>query len=75
MKTELKSFDMEDRRRSNIDRRSEADRRKVHNLDYFLSGGVERRGWKERRQQGERRADWMRIGDWNSVYVGESKRE
>lgn len=69
------SFDMEDRRRSTIDRRSGADRRKVHNLDYFLNGGVERRSWKERRQQAERRADWMRIGEWNSVYVGESKRD
>ena len=72
---ELKSFDMEESRRSNIDRRSGVDRRKVHNLDYFLGGGVERRSWKERRQQEERRADWMRIGEWNSVYVGESRRD
>ena len=66
---------MLDRRRFDIDRRSEADRRKVHNLDYFLSGGVERRSWKERRLQSERRAEWMRVGDWNSVFVGESKRD
>ena len=64
---------MVDRRGSDIDRRSGADRRKVHNLDYFLSGGVERRGWKERRFQNERRAEWMRVGEWNSVFVGESR--
>lgn len=63
---------MPERRRSAIDRRSGADRRKTHNLDYFLKGGVERRSWKERRSEGERRAGWIRVGKWNSVYVGDS---
>ncbi len=62
------------RRRFDIDRRSEADRRRVHNLDYFSNGGIERRSWKERRSEGERRAEWMRVGEWNSVFVRESKR-
>ena len=62
------------RRRFDIDRRSGADRRRVHNLDYFSSGGIERRSWKERRSGGERRAEWMRVGEWNSVFVRESKR-
>ena len=66
---------MLEKRGSGIDRRSGADRRKVHNLDYFLSGGIERRNWKERRSEGERRAEWMRVGEWNSVFVGESKRD
>ena len=67
-------LDMLKRRRFDIDRRSGADRRRVHNLDYFLSGGIERRSWKERRSEGERRAEWMRVGEWNSVFVRESKR-
>jgi hypothetical protein len=62
------------RRRFDIDRRSGADRRRVHNLDYFSSGGIERRSWKELRSGGERRAEWMRVGEWNSVFVRESKR-
>jgi hypothetical protein len=62
---------MVERRRSSIDRRSGVDRRKTHNLDYFLKGGVERRSWKERRSGDERRVGWIRAGKWNSVYVGD----
>jgi hypothetical protein len=62
---------MVERRRSSVDRRSGVDRRKTHNLDYFLKGGVERRNWKERRSEGERRVGWVRVGTWNSVYVGD----
>jgi hypothetical protein len=62
---------MLERRRSAIDRRSGADRREAHNLDYFLKGGVERRSWKERRSERERRAGWVRAGKWNSVFVGD----
>jgi hypothetical protein len=58
--------------RSSIDRRSGSDRRKVHDLDYFLKGGVERRSWKERRSPIERRKNWIRVSEWVSVYVGDS---
>lgn len=54
-------------KRSGLDRRSGRDRRRVHLLDYFLSGGIERRSWKERRSQNERRTDWVRVSDWTSV--------
>jgi hypothetical protein len=54
-----------------IDRRSGTDRRKAHNLDYFLSGGEERRSWNERRSQIERRKDWIRASDWSSVFLGD----
>jgi hypothetical protein len=53
------------------DRRSRKDRRRVHDLDYFLNGGVERRAWKERRSPLERRSEWFRVSKWVSV----SKRE
>jgi hypothetical protein len=55
--------------RSIIDRRSGVNRRKVHNLDYFLEGGVERRGWKERRSNEERRKNWVRGAEGVSVFV------
>jgi hypothetical protein len=64
---------MLNRRRSTIDRRSQNDRRKVHNLDYFSNGGAERRSWKERRVQGERRKGWVRVTEWSSVYVGDAR--
>jgi hypothetical protein len=35
---------------SNPDRRSEVDRRKSNNSDYFPNGGLERRSWHERRK-------------------------
>ncbi len=57
--------------RSMIDRRSGVDRRKVHDLEYFLKGGVERRSWKERRSKGERRKDWLRADEWTSVSVSD----
>ncbi len=59
--------------RSMIDRRSGVDRRKVHDLDYFLKGGVERRRWKERRSKQERRKDWLRADEWASVFVSDLK--
>ena len=55
------------RRFSDIDRRSGADRRKAHKLEYFLNGGLERRSFKERRSQKERRANWVRVSEWCSV--------
>ena len=51
---------MFDKERSGIDRRSGADRRRVFNVDYWLSGGLERRRWRERRSEFERRAEWAR---------------
>ena len=60
--------------RSPIDRRSGADRRKAHFLDYFLKGGTERRSGKERRSQLERRADWVKVGKWYSVCLSFVKR-
>jgi hypothetical protein len=60
---------MAERRRSLVDRRSGEDRRKVHNLDYFSKGGVERRSGKERRSKEERRSGWIRVSDWVSVFA------
>ena len=60
-----------ERRGYRIDRRSGDDRRKVHNLNYFIRGGVERRKFKERRSQGERRKNWLRVDEWVSVFVGD----
>jgi hypothetical protein len=57
--------------RSDIDRRSGADRRIAFSIRYWLNGGVERRQWKERRAGIERRADWVKFGQWHSVFVGE----
>jgi len=64
---------MAERRRSFFDRRSGEDRRKVHNLDYFSKGGVERRSGKERRSKVERRKGWIRVSDWVSVFTGNLK--
>jgi hypothetical protein len=55
------------KRHYDIDRRSGADRRKAHKLEYFLQGGVERRSFKERRSTEERRSGWIRVSDWCSV--------
>ncbi len=57
---------MLDERRSDIDRRSEKDRRRAYDLDYFFNGGVERRSWMERRSEAERRVGWMRLNKWAS---------
>ena len=60
-----------ERRSYRIDRRSGDDRRKVHNLNYFIRGGVERRKFIERRSQEERRKNWLRVDEWVSVFVGD----
>jgi hypothetical protein len=65
---------MIERRGYRIDRRSGADRRKIHDLNYFIRGGVERRKFKERRSQGERRKNWLRVDEWVSVFVGKPVR-
>lgn len=38
-----------------MDRRSGEERRKVYSLNYFLQGGIERRGILDRRQMMDRR--------------------
>jgi hypothetical protein len=58
---------MFEKERSDIDRSSGADRRRVMNFDYWLIEGVERRPWRERRSQFERRAEWVRVSQWSSV--------
>ena len=57
------------------DRRSLKDRRRAHDLDYFLKGGVERRAWKERRSLVERRSGWFRVSKWASASAGVLERE
>ena len=64
---------MIDRRSALIDRRLWGDRRKVYSLDYFLSGGIERRKGADRRKQPERRSKWLRVGPWCSVFPWEQK--
>lgn len=44
------------------DRRSGVDRRKFYSVDYFLSGGQERRSGGDRRSGIERRRSWARDG-------------
>jgi len=64
-----------ERRGYRIDRRSGLDRRKIHDLNYFIIGGVERRKFKERRLLGERRKNWIRADEWISVFIGTSVRK
>ena len=62
---------MSDRRYSVIDRRSEIDRRRVYDMDYFSDGHIEQRHWRERRNKVERRKNWMRVSTWSSEYAGD----
>ena len=64
---------MFDKERSGIDRRSGADRRRIMNVDYWLSEGIERRRWRERRSEFERRAEWIRVSQWSSVSARDRK--
>ena len=63
-------MNVSEEKRSGIDRRCGKDRRKAHEVDYFLNGGVERRSRKERRVGGERREGWVRVSEWSSMFVG-----
>jgi len=58
-----------DNSRSDLDRRSGKDRRRVYHLGYFMKGRVERRLDKERRSKFERREGWLRIGKWRGAYL------
>jgi len=53
---------VEKRRSCFLDRRSGEDTRAVYSLDYFFSGGRERRRGRDRRSRGERRARWLKNG-------------
>ena len=53
--------------RSDMDRRSGEDRRREYDLDYFSTGGVERRTLKEQRSNVERRVGWTRVSKWSSM--------
>jgi hypothetical protein len=64
---------MFEKERSGIDRRSGAERRRVINVDYWLSEGVERRPWSERRSEFERRADWAGVSHGSSVSARDIK--
>jgi hypothetical protein len=66
---------MLEKRIPGIDRRSQKDRRSVYDLDYFFSGGAERRGWIERRSQAERRVGWKRVDKWASHPMGGLKHQ
>jgi hypothetical protein len=57
-------------KRSLMDRRAGDDNRRSYSLDYFFSGGEERRRLLERRILGERRRTWVRVNQWCSVFVG-----
>lgn len=57
---------MLEKRVSGTDRRSQKDRRRIYDLDYFFNGGLERRSWLERRSQAERRVRWKRVNGWAS---------
>lgn len=58
---------MMDKRKSDFDRRSGVGRRLIYDLDYFYSGGTERRLLNERRSNVERRSAWLRISKHSSV--------
>jgi hypothetical protein len=49
------------------DQRSGQDRRQVHRLSYFSSGGRENRSARERRSPEERRNGCIRVTRWSSV--------
>lgn len=57
------------KRISDFDRRSGIDRRLQYDLDYFFSGGTERRLHNERRSDVERRSDWLKINKFSSVFM------
>ena len=58
---------MFDKERSGVDRRSGADRRRIMNIDYWLSEGIEQRRWRERR------SEWIRVSQWSSVSARDLK--
>ncbi|MCU0592160.1 MAG: hypothetical protein MUC57_11900 [Desulfobacterales bacterium] len=62
-------------KRSGVERRSGADKRRRAHRVYFLEGGRERRrADDDRRQNGERRDGWLQIEKWRSICVFDSKK-
>ena len=59
--------------RTQLDRRSVKNRRKIFQLSHFLYRGKERRMLQERRSQLERRNKWVRVGKWSSMRIKELK--
>ena len=55
-------------RNSDFDRRAGIDRRLHYDLDYFNSGGFERR-MNERRSDVERRSEWIKISRYSSIFL------
>lgn len=55
--------------RSNIDRRSQKNRRRIFGFSHLFYKGSERRNFNERRSQTERRQDWVRVSKWSSIYL------
>jgi len=53
--------------RSNLDRRSGKDRRKLYYLRRLLRKVTERRCGEERRYRYEARQGWVRVDKWSSV--------
>ena len=47
-----------------MDRRSGGDRRKVHNIDYLLNGGIKTRSIVKRRSKSKERREDMKIRNW-----------
>ena len=58
---------MSERRRSENDRRTVENRRRVHDDEYLIYVWTDRRRWRERRSQIERRAGWERVSKWRSA--------
>ena len=58
-----------EKRDSDFDRRAGIDRRLHYDLDYFFSGGIERRSPFERRLDFERRSGWLKISKFSSVFM------
>ena len=56
-----------------VDRRSGEDRRQLYSIDYFSSGGPERRSSGDRRSTRERRTGWIRVGQWTSVRFDDAR--
>lgn len=58
---------MENRRRSNRDRRCGKDRRRSVSVVRILYNGPQRRASDDRRVNYERRREWIRISKWSSA--------
>lgn len=60
---------MAEQNRECNDRRSDDDRRRAHDLDYFMEENTERRTFSERRSSDERRMSWAKLGQWASLFI------